>query len=64
MRKYKFRPGLAVINMHRFVELASEDRWIYYWGKPLHPGFYTSWQYHTIERYIKGGYLREAIENE
>lgn len=66
--KRKYKQGKIIRSVAEFEQCESNWYMVKFGGmtdklKPMHISFLTSWQYHTLYRFIKNGCVFEAVEN-
>ena len=61
-RKRQYRRGKPITSMGDFEEYIQHNDVLYIGQKIYHRGWVTSYQYHTLNQYIKQGFVGEAIK--
>lgn len=63
-RARKFKKGKQITSLDEMTPLFIANAWIYCHDKPLHPGWWGSWQLHLLSYYIHRGALFHADNNQ
>jgi hypothetical protein len=63
-RKLKYRPGETIKGLDELVGHCKSGGWVYWFGRPKHPGWILSQQITTALGYVTKGLWRKAIKNE
>lgn len=60
----RFRPGRKITTLGQLMRLYQQGAWIFYRHKPLHFGWWGSMGLIALNRALRFGYLRRAVEND
>jgi hypothetical protein len=60
-KKYK---KLGVLDLQGLVTEINANRYVFYKGRPLHPGFIRNMSFNTVLGGVRGGLFALAVEKE
>ena len=57
MYKRKYKQGEIITSLDEL----SQQEFVFFCGKIYHCGWFKSWQFRTLEQYVKAGFLFKAV---